>query len=133
MTPRAAWVAGPIGLVAVVAAAAGVWFGPVHWVAATVALGLCMPPAAATYWLTRWLAARHPLGVVIGMLAGALVRLVVVMGGGAVVFFATGWFADAKVAFWFWLLFAYLATLVAEMALLAGAMPPAGGARDRKG
>jgi hypothetical protein len=94
---------------------------PVHLLAACVAIGLSIPPAFGTYWFTRWLAGRYPLGGVIGMLAGTMIRVVIAVGGGAAVYFLTSAFRDARLGFWIWVLVAYLATLIAETILLARA------------
>ncbi len=135
MTARQAAVLVLSGVIVLLAALpVGFVGGPVQWLAAAVAAGLCVPTAVGTFWLSRWLAARHPLGGVIGMLVGTIGRLVVALGGGAAVFFLSGAFADAKVGFWLWLLFAYLATLLAETALLVRPSPAvSGGPQGEKG
>jgi hypothetical protein len=133
MTGRqAAILAIPGVMVLLAALPAGLVGGPVHAAAAVVAVGLTVPASYGTFALTRWLAGRHPLGVVIGMFAGVALRLVVAFVGGAAVFVLTGSFAELKLGYWFWLLFAYLASLIAETALLVG-LTPAGGAAGGKG
>jgi hypothetical protein len=102
-------------------------------IAAAVAVGLCVPAAFGTFWLTRWLAARHPLGGVIGMLLGTMARLVIAIGGGMAVYFLTDAVRGAGLGFWFWLLFTYLAALVAETVLLVRLTPTRGGTADGKG
>jgi hypothetical protein len=102
-------------------------------VAAAVAVGLCWPVAVGTLWMTRRLAARHPLGGVIGMLLGTMIRLVVAVGGGMAVYFLTDAVRGAGLGFWFWLLFAYLAALVAEVVLLVRLTPTRREAPDGKG
>jgi hypothetical protein len=124
VTPReVAVLASPALAIGLLAVPFGFVYGAVHWAAAAVAVGLCVPAAFGTCWLTKRLAARHPLGGLIGMTVGVAARMLVAVGGGMAVFFGTGAFADAKLGFWFWLLVTYLGTQVAETALLAG--PPA--------
>src|SRR5262249_29210677 len=85
-----------------------------------------------TFWLTRWMAARHPLGGVVGMLLGTALRILVAFGGGAVVFLLTPMFRDAVLGYWLWLLFAYLASLVAGTGLLGGLSPVGGSGAGRR-
>jgi hypothetical protein len=109
-------------------------FGPVQVMAAAVAVGLTVPAAFGTFWLTRWMAARHPLGGAVGMLVGTVLRLTVAFGGGAAAFLLAPDLRSAGLVFWFWLLFAYLSSLMAETALLVGQSPlAAGGASGGKG
>ncbi len=103
-------VAGPVGLV----------FDSRQWVLAAVAFGLCVPPGLATFALVEYLAGTSPYGRLLGLMLGIAVRLVVGFGGGAAwVLLAGPDDSPGKVAFLLWLLFAYLATLVAETVLLA--------------
>lgn len=99
--------------------------------AGVIAFALCVPTAILTLAATRWFAKRHPLGGLLGMMVGIVVRLIVALGGGLAIFFATGWFEGTPVGFLFWLLAAYLLTLVAETVLLAVPLPaPAIGSRS---
>lgn len=118
-------------LVTGVGVAAGA--GGVHLAAAAVAAGLCFPPAVATLWLTRRLARRHPLGGILGMAVGVVVRVVVAVGGAAALFFAVDTFRATRIGFWLWVLFAYLSTLIAETAVLARSGSFGGGAGTGKG
>jgi hypothetical protein len=97
-----------------------------HVAMAGVAVGLTLPPAIATLFLTRRLAARHPLGGILAMMVGVIVRLVVAVGGAAAIFFAAAAFRAAGIGFWLWVLFAYLSTLIAETAVLARSGLPVG-------
>ena len=106
-------------LPAFVALPIGWLFGSLHWLAAAVAIGLLVPTAFATLWLSRRLATQHPLGAVMGMAIGILVRLIVGFGGGFAIFFVGGAFDDLRVGFWVWLLAIYVGVLVVETALLA--------------
>ena len=109
-------------------------FGRVHVTAAAAAVGLTVPAAFGTFWLVRWLTARHPLGAAVGMLVGTALRLTVAFGGGAAAFLLAPDLRFAGLVFWLWLLFAYLSSLLAETALLAGRSPlVAGGAPGGKG
>ena len=119
---------------AVVVMLAALPFGSVHITAAAVAVGLTVPAAFGTFWLTRWMAARNPLGGPVGMLVGTVLRLAVAFGGGAAAFLLAPDLRAAGIAFWFWLLFAYLSSLVVETALLVGQSPlAAGGVSGGKG
>jgi hypothetical protein len=135
MTPRQAAVLTVPGVVVLgLATLVGSFAGWEHLTTATVAVGLTVPPAFGTFWLTRWMAARHPQGGVVGMLVGTAIRLLVAFAGGAAVFVLAGAFWESKLGFWLWLLLAYLATLFAETALLARqAFVPAGGPLGEKG
>lgn len=119
---------------AVLVMLAAVPFGPVHLTAAAVAVGLTVPAAFGTFGLIRWMAARHPLGVAVGMMVGTALRLTVAFGGGAAAFLLAPDLRSAGMVFWLWLLFAYLSSLLAETALLAGRSPlVAGGVPGGKG
>jgi len=113
---------GMVGLVIAIAAVAsvmGLVFGPKHWTAAGSAMLVCLPAGFGTLWIARYLASRHPLGSVFGMMIGTLGRAVVSFGGGAGIFFLSGAFEDFRVGFWLWLLAIYLLVLVVETVLLA--------------
>ena len=135
MTRRqAAVLAAPAVMVIAVGAVVGLIAGPVHGLAAAAAVGLCVVPAFGTFWLTTYLTAKYPFGGLIGMTVGVAVRLVVAVGGGMAVYFGTDAFGDARLGFWLWILSTYLATLVAETALIAGRSASAvGGASGGKG
>jgi hypothetical protein len=103
-------VAGPVGAV----------FDSRHWQLAAVAFGLCVPPGLATFALVEYLARTSPYGRLLGLMIGTAVRLLIGFGGGAAwVLLAGPDDPPGKVAFLLWLLFAYLATLVAETVVLA--------------
>jgi hypothetical protein len=104
------FVAGPVGLL----------YDSRQWGLAAVAFGLCVPPGLATFALVEYLARTSPYGRLLGLMLGIAVRLLVGFGGGAVwVLLAGPEDSPGKVAFLLWLLFAYLATLVAETVILA--------------
>ena len=109
-----------------------------EWHAAGAACGviLCGSSAAASFWLALKLLKRGPAGALGAMVFGLALRSVVGLGGAAVAFTALGgWNAEEndKIAFWMWILAAYLVTLIAEMALLARRLPKAATAETRKG
>jgi len=113
------------GLVAVwfalVAAAgiAGAVAGAAHGYAGLAASLLCVPAGFVTVWGTGRLARRTKFAGLIGMAAGMVLRTVVAVGGGAVLFFAVPAFREMTYGFWAWVVAAYLATLAAETAILA--------------
>jgi len=113
---------GMVGLTVTIGAVAlliGLIFGPKHWSAAGLAMLICLPTGFGTLWIARYLANRHPLGSVFGMMIGTLGRAVVAFGGGAGIFFLSGAFEDFRIGFWLWLLAIYLLVLVVETVLLA--------------
>ena len=107
--------AGPMGLL----------FGPAHWTCAAVGFGLAVPAAAATLGMTVWLARHYRFGMVLGLVAGPMVRAAAVLGLAGGLFLAARarpeeWAAlGHPLVYWLWVLFAYLETLAAETALLA--------------
>ena len=89
--------------------------GPAQWAFAAIAFGLCVPPGLAVVGLHDYLIRTSPFGRVMAMFAGTLIRLAVGFGGGVIAFFLLGPHERAdKIAFWLWILFAYLTTLVVE-------------------
>ncbi|HJZ55198.1 MAG TPA: hypothetical protein VKE74_09580 [Gemmataceae bacterium] len=116
-----------LGLVAAVPV--GLALGPRQWAFAAVAFGLSVPPGLVTLLLGEYLIRTSPFGRVLAVFAGTFVRLVAVFGGGVLVFVLAGPAERAdRVAFWLWILFAYLSTLVVETGLMAHS-PGAGAAR----
>lgn len=126
--------AAPALVVLLAALPFGLAGGAIHMVSAAAAVGLTVPIAFGTFWLYRRMAARHPLGGVVGMLVGTVSRLAVAFGGGAAAFLLAPDLRSAGLVFWLWLLFAYLSSLLAETVLLVGQSPlAAGGASGGKG
>ena len=113
----------------VLLAAGTLWPGQER--SATAAVLLTTPWAVGTAWLTRWLSMRYTAGGIPAMAIGVVVRGSAAVGGGALVFFASGWFEPSDVGFWAWLIAAYLSTLAAEVVALArpSARPTGGAAR----
>lgn len=128
MTGRqVAVLAAPAPVVMLTAVPFGFLGGTASVASAAVAVGLTVPVAFATFWLYRRVAARHPLGGVVGMLVGTVVRLAAAFGGGAAAFLLAPDLRSAGLVFWLWLLFAYLSSLLAETVLLVGQSPLAAG------
>ena len=110
---------------------AGEW----HLAGAASGVLLCGASGIASYRLALKMLAKGPVGALGAMVIGIVLRSVVGLGGSALAFTALrGWTAESndKVAFWLWVLAAYLVTLIAEMALLARRLPNAAAA-PRKG
>ena len=109
-----------IGLV--VAVPVGLTLGSQHWTFAAIAFGLTVPAGLLTFWIGEWLGNTSPYGRVIAVFVGTFVRLVIGFGGGVAVFFALGLDERGdKIAYWFWILLAYLVTLGVETAVMAKA------------
>ncbi len=83
-----------------------------------VALALCLVPAAGTLLLGRLAFGQSPEDQLLAVMAGTVVRMVVVLGLGLVLFSSLPYFHRA--GFWFWVLSFYLFTLTLEIALLLG-------------
>lgn len=124
----AAVVGWPVLIGAAVAGPVGLLLGPAHWRAAAVGFGLCVPTGVGVVFLADRLDRVSPFGKLLAMAAGTLVRLLVGFGGAAAVFVLAGPEPrPERIAFWLWVLFAYLVTLAVETAVLAGFGPtPAG-------
>ena len=108
---------------------AGEW----HLAGAASGVLLCGASGIASYWLAKKMLKKGPVGTLGAMVVGLVLRTTVGLGGSAVAFTALrGWTAESnvKVAFWLWVLAAYLLTLIAEIALLARRLPTA---ETRKG
>lgn len=104
-----------------VAVPAGLVLGPAHWTFAAVAFGLCVPPGLAVVLLAEYLSRTSQYGRVVAVFAGTGIRMAVGFGGGVLFYLAAGPEDKAgKVAFWLWVLFAYITALVVETVLLAG-------------
>lgn len=104
-----------------VAVPVGLFRGSEQWGFAAVAFGLCVPPGLAVVLVSNYFIRTSLYGRVVAMFVGTFVRLAVGFGGGVAVFLLAGPDDRAdKVAFWLWLLFAYLTTLAVETAVFAG-------------
>ncbi|MBY0513010.1 MAG: hypothetical protein K2P78_03755 [Gemmataceae bacterium] len=129
MRPAVVVLGVPVAVGLVAAVPAGLLLGPWQWTAAGVAFGLTVPPGLVALAAARYLIRMSPLGRVLAMFVGLFVRLVAALGGGLVAFLILGPDSRAdKIAFWAWLLFAYLVTLAAETAVFAHGRPGTGAA-----
>lgn len=110
----------PLLVGAVAAVPAGLIRGPIQWQLAGIAFGLCVPPGLLVVFLADYLGRASPYGRVLAVFVGTFVRMAVGFGGGVLIFLAAGpQDRQDKVAFWLWLLFAYLVTLVVETIILS--------------
>ena len=109
----------PLLIGAVVAVPVGLIRGPVQWQMAGIAFALCVPPGFLVVLLADYLARVSPYGRVLAVFVGTFVRMALGFGGGVLIFLVAGFEERAdKIAFWLWLLFAYLVTLVVETVVL---------------
>jgi hypothetical protein len=77
--------------------------------------------------LADYLSRTTPFGRVVAVFAGTFLRLAVGFGGGVLFFLAAGpEDRSGRVAFWLWVLLAYLTTLAVETVLLTGEKPADG-------
>jgi len=83
---------------------------------------LCLPPMAATLVWAQWAQRRAPQDQLVMVMAGTGVRVAFVLVGGMVLYLAVPYFKD-EIAFWFWVLAAYLCTLALEVALTLAGRP----------
>jgi hypothetical protein len=117
---RAAILVGvPAGLVVFVVVPLALTRGHHHWLCAAVAFALTATPGLITLVATDRLAKHSPMGRVVALVLGPVVRLAVGFGGAAIVFYAAGdTFRKDPLSYWGWLLGVYLVTLVVETVLL---------------
>ena len=134
MIRRAAILLGvPAALAALVAVPLGLVRGEYQWLCAAVAVALVVPPGLVTLVISDRLSVpssdpRAAYGRLVALVLGTFVRLVVGFGGAVAVFLLSKpTFHTDPLSFWFWVLGAYLTTLVVETVLLSG-KPAAGGA-----
>ena len=106
-------------VVGLIALPVGMWRGSYHWLCAAVALALTATPAVVTLLVADRLAKGSPLGRVVALVLGPIVRLLVGFGGAVAVFYGAGdTFRAGPVVFWGWVLGTYLLTLIVETVLL---------------
>lgn len=109
----------PILVGAVVAIPLVLALGSKQWTFAGIAFALCVPPGLAIVILHDYLTQTSPFGRILAMAIGTFVRLVTGFGGGIVVFFLLRLEERSdKLAYWIWILFAYLTTLLVELIVL---------------
>lgn len=115
----------PLAVGLLVAVPIGVMLGTQHWAFAAIAFGLTIPAGLLTLWIGEWLGGTSQYGRVIALFVGTFVRLVIGFGGGVIVFILIGLEERPdKIAYWFWILLAYLVTLGIETAVMAKATAP---------
>jgi hypothetical protein len=112
-----------VGLLA--AAIAGAVLGSDQFLFFLIAYGLCVPAGLIAVLIQERLIRSSPFGQVAALAAGTAIRLVACFGGGVVVYFLIRPEAkNDKLAFWIWILFAYLTALVVETAVFAKKRQP---------
>jgi hypothetical protein len=115
----------PLLIGAAVALPVGLFRGHQQWGFAAVAFGLCVPPGLVVVALGDYLSRTAPFGRVVAVFAATFVRLAAAFGGGVFVFLVAGPADKAdRVAFWLWVLFAYLTTLAVETVLMVRGTAP---------
>lgn len=93
--------------------------GETHLAYSAVSLGLCVVPAALTLLLDRLAAGGGPEAQLGAVVAGMLLRMAVVLGGGLALSSLLPYFQEQ--AFWLWVVVFYLYTLTLEMVLIVRA------------
>lgn len=84
---------------------------------AVTAVVLTWPVAMASLvWMRQQ---RDPRRAAIGWIAATLLRLTIATIGSLLVYLAADWTEAAGLAFWLWIVVAYLSTLAAEVFVLA--------------
>jgi hypothetical protein len=110
----------PLLIGGIAGTAAGFAFGPEQWTFAAIAFGLCVPPGIVVVRLHDWLVKSSPFGRVVALFTGTFIRLVTGFGGGVGIFLVLSLEdRNAKLAYWGWILFAYLTTLATETVVFA--------------
>ena len=92
--------------------------GDRHWLPSAAAAVLCLVPAVGTTVLATVTEYRSPVEAIGAVLMAPLIRLVVVLMGGFVLWRAVPAFRDDPARFGAWVLGFYLITLAAETAVL---------------
>lgn|GEM_PF-1832724 len=91
-----------------------------QWLFFAIAFGLCVPSGLVVLLLQEYLIGTSPYGRVIALAAGTAIRVVACFGGGVVIYLIVRPEAkNDKLAFWAWILFAYLTALAVETVVLA--------------
>ncbi len=103
---------------------------PLDWHLCGAGFGgvLCGASALLSYWLALKLLKKGPVGTLAAMVSGLVLRSAIGLGGPALAFtLLGGWSAEVtdKMAFWFWVLAAYLLSLMIELPLLIRRLPKA--------
>ena len=103
---------------------------PLDWHLCGAGFGgvLCGASALLSYWLALKLLKKGPAGTLAAMVSGLVLRSAIGLGGPALALtLLGGWSAEVtdKMAFWFWVLAAYLLSLMIELPLLIRRLPKA--------
>jgi hypothetical protein len=95
--------------------------GPNQAVFAAIAFGPCVVPGLVVVLLHDYLIRTSPFGRIVALALGTVIRLALGFGGGTAVFFLLMDVRERndKIAYFAWLLFAYLTTLIVETVLFA--------------
>lgn len=93
--------------------------GDTHLVYSAVSLALCVVPAALTLLLDRLVVSGGPEAQLGAVVAGMIMRMAVVLGGGLALSSFLSYFQEQ--AFWLWVVVFYLYTLTLEMVLIVRA------------
>ncbi len=101
---------------------------PLDWHLSGAAIGglLCGISGLLSFWLALKLLKRGPVGPLLAMVLGLALRSIMGLGGAAIGFtLLNGWNAEEgeKIAFWMWVLAAYIVSLVIESVLLVRRLP----------
>lgn len=117
-------VGAPLCLGAILAIPIALAIGTNQLAFAAIAFGLSVPPGLAVVLLHDYLIRTSPFGRVMALFVGTFIRLVVGFGGGVILFLLVGPEERTdKLAFWAWILFAYLTTLATETVVFAQQAP----------
>ncbi len=111
----------PLAIGAAVAIPVTLAMGENQAVFAATAFGLCVAPGLIVIWLHDYLDRASPFGKLMALAAGTIIRLAVGFGGAAAVFFLLLNLEEKndKIAYFAWVLFAYLTTLLVETVMFA--------------
>ena len=97
-----------------------------HLCGAAVGVLLCGASGVLSFWLALKLLKKGPVGTLAAMVFGLVLRTALGLGGSAIAFtLLGGWTAEPndQIAYWLWVLAAYIVGLVIEMVLLVRRLP----------
>lgn len=111
---------------------------PLDWHLCGAGIGgvFCGASALLSYWLALKLLKSGPAGPLAAMVSGLVLRSAIGLGGPALAFtLLRGWSAEPsdKMAYWVWVLAAYLLSLMVELPLLVRRLPKAKPVETGKG
>jgi hypothetical protein len=111
----------PLAIGAAVAIPLVLMLGENQAVFAATAFGLCVASGLVVILLHDYLDRASPFGKLVALAAGTMIRLAVGFGGAAAVFFLLMNLEEKndKIAYFAWVLFAYLTTLLVETVMFA--------------